>query len=80
MEKCYFMVAWSKVFQTGRNSVALYHCDSYGLLLASRALGATGCCWLGGWFGLVVGLTLNIPDVFNMVPYNTVRPSFATLI
>ena len=77
--KWLFLMAWSKVFFTGIKSVVWYHLDSSGLLLASKALSATGCLWLGGLMGLLVRLTCHIPDVDNLLPSGTVSPYLTTL-
>ena len=52
-----FLMAWSGVFLAGINSVVWYHLVSYGLLLADRALSASGCFFLVVWYGLMVRLT-----------------------
>ena len=74
-----FLMACRRFGRTGLNSVAWYHCTIYGLVLAARSLNASGCVWLGGWSWFMVRLNLNMPDVFDQVPYDTVRPSFKKL-
>ena len=73
-----FFIDWSKILRKGLTSVVWYHCTSFGLILAVRELSDAGYFWLGGWSGLLVSLTCHMPDVFDQVNYNTVRPSFTT--
>ena len=72
-------MAWSKVFLTGINRAAWYHLDTSGLFLADRTLIDSGCCFRGGWLGLLVMLTCHIPDVVYQLTYSTVTPSLTTL-
>ena len=74
-----FSMAWSKVFLTGINNVARYHCTSSGLVLSVRELIAAGCLWLGGWSGVLVSLTFHMPGVFDQVLSNRVSPPLTTL-
>ena len=76
---CPFLMAWSKVFFTGLNSVTWYHLDSYVLLIDDSALSAYGCCLLGGWSELLVRLTCHMHDVFERLPSNTVSLSLTIL-
>ena len=75
-----FLMALSKVFLTKLNWDAWHHLASSGSLLASRALSAAGCLFLGGWVGLLVRLTCHMPDVVDLFPSSTVIPSLTTLM
>ena len=79
MVKWPLLMAWSNFLLTGMKRTAWYHLDNSGLLLADRALSAAGCCFLGGWLGLLVRLTFHIPDVVDRLPYSTVIPSLTIL-
>ena len=72
VEKWNFLIYWRRVFTTGLNSVAWYHCTISGLILATGALSAPGCGWLGGWSELLVRLTCHMLDVFEWVHSNIV--------
>ena len=74
-----FLMTWSKVLFTGLKRYAWYHLDRSVLLIAARALSAAGCCWLGGFVGLLVRLTCHMPDVDDLLPSSTISPSLTTL-
>ena len=52
-----FLMAWSKVFFSGLNRAMWYHLYSSVLLIVSRALSASVCCFLGVHLGLLVMFT-----------------------
>ena len=59
--------------------MAWHHFPSSGLLLSDRELSTAICCWIGGWYGLLVRLTCHMHDVFDRVSSNTVSPYLNTL-
>ena len=52
-----FLMAWSKIFFSGLNRSMWYHLYSSVLLIVSRALSASVCCFLGVHLGLLVMFT-----------------------
>ena len=79
MAKWPLLMAWRRVLQTGRNSVTWYHCADSVLVLAAMALRDACVGGIGGWPGMLVRLYCHMPNFFNRVPSNTVRPSFTKL-
>ena len=80
VEKWPFLMAWRRILRLGIKNAAWYHCASSGLVLSDRPLSAAGHGWIDGWSGLLGRLTCHMPDMFDRVNSNTVRPYFTTLM
>ena len=52
-EKWPFLMDRRRFLWTGLKSVEWYHCARSGLVIYARALSASDCDWLSGWYGLL---------------------------